>query len=65
MREAENERANSRARFGYFVVQAQAPSAAGSGEVSGVLENLGTGQKTAFGSTEELGRLLRDWGGKP
>jgi hypothetical protein len=50
------------AKFGYFVLQAQAVEGRGTVELSGVLENLGTGEKHVFASGDELNRLLRDWG---
>jgi hypothetical protein len=28
-----------------------------------MIENLGTGEKVAFGASEELSRFLDDWGG--
>ena len=50
------------AQFGYFVVQAKAEFQEGQTEVSGVLENLHTGERLPFGSPEELGRLVGEWG---
>lgn len=41
-------------RYGYFVVQAAADRAG----VSGTLENLATGERLRFGSTEELAALV-------
>ena len=48
-------------RFGYFVVQAQAGNGSQSGGISGVLENLGTGEKQAFEGSAGLARLLEQW----
>ena len=49
-------------KFGYFVLQARAVDDRGALELSGVLENLGTGEKQAFASGDELTRLLTNWG---
>ena len=51
-------------QFGYFVVQARADRLGPAAEVSGVLETLGTGDKTPFQSADDLARLLREWGGR-
>ena len=51
-----------KARFGYFVVQAQAARVAGAFQVSGVLENLGTGEKQVFHGCAALARLMDEWG---
>lgn len=48
-------------RFGYFVVQARAGNGTEGLGVSGILENLGTGEKQAFQSGEGLARLLEQW----
>jgi hypothetical protein len=50
-------------RYGYFALQARCdPKPVVSGRVSGVLENLATGEKWRFESARELGELLDDWG---
>ncbi|MEO8448940.1 MAG: hypothetical protein ABI647_04060 [Gemmatimonadota bacterium] len=49
-------------KFGYFVLQTRALDHRGTLELSGVLENLGTGEKHGFASEEELIQLVRDWG---
>jgi hypothetical protein len=48
-------------RFGYFVVQAKAGNGSHDGGFSGVLENLGTGEKQVFQSSDGLVRLLEEW----
>jgi hypothetical protein len=50
-----------RAQFGYFVVQVRAETEEGRSRVSGVLENLRTGLRQEFGSTEELLKLVQSW----
>ena len=46
-------------RFGYFVLQAQ--TELGQDGVHVLLEDLGTGEKLTFDSTDELGRYLARW----
>lgn len=45
------------ARYGYFVLQTRSDR----GGVSGVLENLTTGEKRRFESSEELTAFVRGW----
>lgn len=45
------------ARYGYFVLQTRSDR----GSVSGVLENLTTGEKRRFESSEELTAFVRGW----
>jgi hypothetical protein len=49
------------ARYGYFVVQVRSEPGETEPRVSGVLENLRTGERKEFASPEELGRLVRAW----
>lgn len=50
------------ARYGFFALQVRAgPGWARDAEVSGVIENLATGEKWRFQSTTELGELLAAW----
>lgn len=44
-------------RYGYFVVQ----TVSAPGRVSGVVENLATGEKRPFESTADLAHLLQNW----
>jgi hypothetical protein len=49
-------------RFGYFVVQVRAGLAVEESHLTGMLENLGTGERQAFQGSEGLARLLEEWG---
>ena len=49
--------ADPAARYGYFVLQTRADR----GGVSGVLENLTTGEKRRFESSQELMALVHRW----
>ncbi|MFN0180006.1 MAG: hypothetical protein ACKVZ0_14495 [Gemmatimonadales bacterium] len=49
-------------RHGYFVVQARAQAMGATVILSGVLENLATGDKRHFHSPEELSGLFTAWG---
>lgn len=49
--------AESAAKYGYFVLQARSDPEG----VTGVLENLSTGEKRRFQSSEELLTFLRRW----
>jgi hypothetical protein len=49
-------------RHGYFVLQARFRAVGTEFLVSGVLENLATGDKRTFQSPEELPGLLVAWG---
>jgi hypothetical protein len=48
--------------YGYFVLQARATRGPDGIELTGVLENLGTGEKLAFDGREGLARMIEDWG---
>ena len=48
--------------YGYFVLQARAIRGPGGIELSGVLENLGTGEKLPFEGHDGLARMIEDWG---
>jgi hypothetical protein len=50
--------ADPAARYGYFVLQARSDPEG----VTGVLENLITGEKRRFQSSEELAAFVRRWG---
>lgn len=47
--------------FGYFVVQMRATQDTTGVEVTGVLEDLGTGEKRTFSSGDGLARLVSEW----
>lgn len=49
------------ARFGYFVVQTQVVRDATGVALTGVLEDLGTGEKRPFSGGEGLARLVAEW----
>jgi hypothetical protein len=52
----------AKARYGFFAVQARADAiSCRDGEVTGVIENLTTGEKWRFESTTKLGELLTAW----
>jgi hypothetical protein len=48
--------------YGYFVLQARATRGPEGIELTGVLENLGTGEKHQFEGREELARMIEEWG---
>lgn len=48
-------------RFGYFVVQTRAARDGARVDLSGVLEDLGTGEKRAFEGGDALARLMSEW----
>lgn len=45
----------------HFMIRVTLPDDSGMGEVSGLVERLGTGEKQPFTSGEHLLRLVRDW----
>jgi hypothetical protein len=47
---------------GYFVIQVRAARLAGETMLSGVVENLGTGDKSRFQSADGLTAIIRAWG---
>jgi len=49
-------------RYGYFVVQARVTRMSKGHALSGVLEDLGTGEKLPFEGGEGLARLVEAWG---
>lgn len=55
--------ARSRAAPGlsYFVVRVRRMPGAALGDVSGLVERLGTGEKRAFMSSAELNRIIEEW----
>ncbi|MEP6573167.1 MAG: hypothetical protein ABJD11_10750 [Gemmatimonadota bacterium] len=46
---------------GYFVVRVRRTSGTLAGEVSGVVERLGSGEKREFQSSQELARVVEEW----
>ena len=46
---------------GYFIVRVRRISGASAGEVSGVVERLGTGEKREFRSSAELAQVVTEW----
>ncbi len=46
---------------GYFVVRARRLPGAALGEVSGVVERLGSGERREFRSSAELARVVAEW----
>ena len=50
------------ARHGYFVLQTRAETVGGSIQLTGVVENLATGDKWTFHDVSELSGLLTQWG---
>lgn len=51
-------------RYGYFVLQARVIREPGDPQISGILENLSTGEKHPFEGCDALARLLEAWGGR-
>jgi hypothetical protein len=51
--------------YGYFVLQARATRGPEGIELTGVLENLGTGEKQPFEGREELVRMIEAWERRP
>lgn len=48
--------------YGYFVLQARATRGPEGIELTGVLENLGTGEKQPFEGRDALARMIEEWG---
>ena len=46
---------------GYFIVRVRRISGAALGDVSGVVERLGTGEKREFRSSSELAQVVAEW----
>lgn len=46
---------------GYFIVRVRRMSGTALGDVSGVVERLGTGEKREFRSSSELAQVVADW----
>jgi hypothetical protein len=46
---------------GYFIVRVRRISGAALGDVSGVVERLGTGEKREFRSSTELAQVVAEW----
>ena len=51
-------------RFGYFTVQVRVERSADSVELTGVVEELGTGEKRAFTGERELAQVVAAWGSR-
>ena len=51
-------------QYGYFVLQARATRHPDGTEITGILENLGTGEKRSFEGCDALARLLDAWGSR-
>ena len=49
------------ARFGYFVVHVRTSVVVDGAHLTGMIENLGTGEKQAFQGSIGLARLLEEW----
>ena len=49
-------------QYGYFVLQARATRGPDGIEITGIIENLGTGEKHSFEGCDALARLLEEWG---
>ncbi len=45
----------------YFIVRVRRISGAALGDVSGVIERLGTGEKREFRSSSELAQVVAEW----
>jgi hypothetical protein len=52
---------NHASRFAYFVLQTRIEHGDDGVSLSGVLEDLGTGEKRAFTGGDGLARLVADW----
>jgi hypothetical protein len=48
--------------YGYFVLQARATRGPEGIELTGVLENLGTGEKQPFEGRDQLAQMIEQWG---
>lgn len=48
-------------RFAYFVLQTRTVVEAGAVTLTGVLEDLGSGEKRAFSGEEGLAHLVAEW----
>ncbi len=46
---------------GYFIVRVRRVSGASHGDVTGVVERLGTGEKREFRSSTELAQVVAEW----
>lgn len=51
-------------QYGYFVLQARATRNPDGIEITGILENLGTGEKRSFEGCDALSRLVEAWGSR-
>jgi hypothetical protein len=51
-------------QYGYFVLQARATRTPDGVEITGILENLGTGEKRSFEGCDALVRLVDAWGSR-
>jgi hypothetical protein len=48
-------------RLGYFIVRVRRSVTPGSGEFTGVVERLGSGEKREFRTSDELARVVEEW----
>ncbi len=48
-------------RLGYFMVKIRRSGADPGGDISGVVERLGSGEKREFRSCDELARVVDEW----
>jgi hypothetical protein len=61
---SETDRANAPAPgLGYFIVRVRRLPGTAIGEVTGVVERLGTGEKRPFRTSEELAQVVAEWSG--
>lgn len=51
-------------QYGYFVLQARATRNPDGIEITGILENLGTGEKRSFEGCDALAGLVDAWGSR-
>jgi hypothetical protein len=49
--------------LGYFIVRVRRLPGTAIGEVTGVVERLGTGEKRPFRNSEELAQVVAEWSG--
>jgi hypothetical protein len=55
--------ANPAAGLGYFIVRVRRLPGTAIGEVTGVVERLGTGEKRPFRNSAELAQVVAEWSG--
>jgi hypothetical protein len=49
--------------LGYFIVRVRRLPGTAIGDVTGVVERLGTGEKRPFRNSEELAQVVAEWSG--